>query len=177
MASTYKFIESVTVGSGGLTSFEFTNIPQTFTDLLLKLSGRNSRSGAPAEEFILTFNNNTSLIYTERHLRGNGNNAAISQTFTNYAAITQIGQTGAGATANTFASWDIYILNYAGSNHKSISLDGVTENNSTTVGDALTYLSTGLWANTSAITSIKIEANGYTAVQHTTAYLYGISNA
>ena len=132
------------------------------------------RSGASAEEFLLTFNNNTSSIYTERHLRGSGA-AAISQTFTNYTSITQIGQSGAGATANTFASWDIYIPNYAGSNNKSLSLDGVTENNSATAGNALTYLSAGLWASSSAITSIKISAGSYLVEQYSTAYLYGLS--
>jgi hypothetical protein len=177
MATTYTLISSVTVGSGGAANIEFTSIPATYTDLLLKLSGRSSRSGAPAEEFLLTFNNNTSSIYTERHLRGNGSTAAISQTFSSSTSISQIGQSGAAATASTFASWDIYIPNYAGSNNKSISLDGVTENNSTTAGNALTYLSAGLWANTSAITSIKISAGSYLAEQYSTAYLYGISNA
>jgi hypothetical protein len=176
MATTYTLISSVTVGSGGAANMEFTSIPATYTDLLLKLSGRSSRSGAPAEEFLLTFNNNTSAIYTERHLRGNGA-AVISQTFSGYTSITQIGQSGAGATANTFASWDIYIPNYAGSNNKSISLDGVTENNSATAGDALAYLSAGLWSNTAAITSIKLSAGSYLVVEHSTAYLYGISNA
>jgi hypothetical protein len=173
MAGTYKLIGSVTVGAGGQAAIEFTSIPATYTDLLIKLSGRSSRSGAPAEEFLLTFNNDTSSIYTERHIRGNGT-AVISQTFASYSSITQVGQSGAGATANTFASWDIYIPNYAGSNNKSILLEGVTENNSATAGNALTYFSAGLWANSAAITSIKLSAGSYLAEQYSTAYLYGI---
>jgi len=176
MATTYTLISSVTVGSGGAANIEFTSIPATYTDLLVKLSGRSSRSGAVAEEFLLTFNNNTSSTYTERHLRGNGS-TSISQTFTNYTSITQIGQPGASATANTFGNWEFYIPNYAGSNNKSISLDGVTESNSATAGHALAYLSAGLWANSAAITSIKLSAGAYLAEQYSTAYLYGISNA
>jgi hypothetical protein len=171
MASTYTLISSVTVGSGGAANIEFTSIPQTYTDLLVKLSGRSSRSAAVGEEFLLTFNNNGSN-YSERQLRGDGS-SAISQTFSG-SSIQQLGQPGAGATANTFGNWEFYIPNYAGSNNKSISLDGVTENNA---AQAYTYLEAGLWADSAAITSIKISAGSYLAVEHTTAYLYGISNA
>ena len=169
--ATYTLISSVTVGSGGAANIEFTSIPQTYTDLLVKLSGRSSRSAAVGEEFLLTFNNNGSN-YSERQLRGDGS-SAISQTFSG-SSIQQLGQPGAGATANTFGNWEFYIPNYAGSNNKSISLDGVTENNA---AQAYTYLEAGLWADSAAITSIKISAGSYLAVEHTTAYLYGISNA
>ena len=169
--ATFNFIAKVTVGSGGAASIEFTSIPGTYTDLLVKLSGRSSRSAAVAEEFLLTFNNNGSS-YSERHLRGDGS-SAISQSFSG-SSIQQLGQPGAGATANTFGNWEFYIPNYAGSNSKSVSFDGVTENNAT---QAYTYLEAGLWANSAAITSIKISAGSYLAVQYSTAYLYGISNA
>ena len=44
MATTYTLISSVTVGSGGAASIEFTSIPSTYTDLVLKLSARSSRN-------------------------------------------------------------------------------------------------------------------------------------
>ena len=174
MANTYTLISSVTVGSGGAAAIEFTSIPATYTDLLVKLGGRSSRSGAVAEEFLLTFNNNGSN-YSEKWLRGTGASAA-SSTFSG-SSIQQLGQPGASATANTFGNWEFYIPNYAGSNNKSISLDGVTESNSATAGHALAYLETGLWADSAAITSIKLSAGAYLAEQYSTAYLYGISNA
>ena len=40
MATTYTLISSVTVGSGGAASIEFTSIPADYTDLLLKVSMR-----------------------------------------------------------------------------------------------------------------------------------------
>ena len=171
MATTYEIISSVTVGSGGAASIEFTSIPATYTDLLVKLSGRSSRAAANAEEFLLTFNNNGSS-YSEKWLRGTGSSVS-SDTFSG-SSIQQLGQPGAGATANTFGNWEFYIPNYTSSNNKSISLNGVTEDNSST---ALTYIHAGLWANSAAITSIKISAGSYLAVEHSTAYLYGISNA
>ena len=174
MATTYTLISSVTVGSGGAANIEFTSIPATYTDLLVKLSGRSSRSAADAEEFSLTFNNNTSS-YSEVWLRGTG--STVSSSKFSGSSIGQLGQPAAAATANTFGNWEFYIPNYAGSNNKSISLDGVTESNSTTAGKALAYLHAGLWSNSAAITSIKISANAYLAEQYSTAYLYGISNA
>jgi hypothetical protein len=45
MANTYEIISSVTVGAGGAAYIEFTNIPQTYTDLNLVFSGRNTSSG------------------------------------------------------------------------------------------------------------------------------------
>lgn len=166
---TYTLIQKTTVGSGGAASIEFTSIPQTFTDLVVKLSGRNSRSGQVMQEFVLTFNN-TTANYSERQLRGNGT-SAISQNFSG-ASIQQLGQPAASATANTFSNWEFYIPNYTSSNAKSISLDGVTENNAT---EAYTFLEAGLWNDTAAITSIKISAGAYLAVQYTSVSLYGVA--
>jgi hypothetical protein len=171
MANTYTLISSVTVGSGGAAAIEFTSIPATYTDLLVKLSARSSRASAVAEEFLLTFNNNGSS-YSERQLRSDGS-SVISQSFSG-SSIQQVAQPGAGATSNTFGNWEFYIPNYTSANNKSISLDGVTENNAT---QAYTYLEAGLWANSAAITSIKFSAGSYLAVEYSTAYLYGISNA
>jgi hypothetical protein len=41
MANTYEAIATVTVGSGGATDIEFTSIPGTYTDLLIKSSLRS----------------------------------------------------------------------------------------------------------------------------------------
>lgn len=173
MAATFTLISSVTVGSGGTGSIEFTSIPSTYTDLVLKFSGRNSRSAADLQEFTMTFNNNTASSYTTRTLRGSGS-AVISETFASYASSPALGQPGAGATSNVFSNYDIYIPNYAGSNNKSFSIDGVTENNAS---NAYAYLQAGLLANTTAISSIQISAPSYLIVQYSNFYLYGISNA
>ena len=42
MANTYELIASSTVGAGGASSIDFNSIPNTYTDLLVKLSGRSS---------------------------------------------------------------------------------------------------------------------------------------
>jgi hypothetical protein len=75
--------------------------------------------------------------------------------------------------AKIFTNGSLYIANYARTNNKSFSVDEVYDQIST--AGYLNFTS-GLWSSSSAITSIKLEAAaGFT--QHSTAYLYGISNA
>jgi hypothetical protein len=157
---------AVTVGAGGAASIDFSSIPSTYTDLVLKTSVRWSNTGP--DGFNISFNGSTSS-FTCRFLEGSGS-AASSSTGTRFAG----GLEGTGYTASTFGSVDIYIPNYAGSTNKSYSIDSVTENNAT---QAFSQLIAGLWSNTSAINQITIAPSSGTFVQYSTAYLYGVSNA
>jgi len=174
MALTYEAIATTTVGSGGAANIEFTSIPQTYTDLLVKLSLRSTySSGAATQQLYMTFNGNGSS-YSARQLYGDGS-SATSDTLSNSGAVISIVNTNAdGVTASTFSSTDIYIPNYAGSTNKSTSADSVTENNGTA---ALAGLNAGLWSNSAAITSIKFEPQTSVSAnwkQYSTATLYGI---
>jgi hypothetical protein len=44
MATTYEAIATVEVGSGGAADIEFTSIPGTYTDLVVKVSARSTSS-------------------------------------------------------------------------------------------------------------------------------------
>lgn len=165
MATTYTLIASSIVGSGGAANIEFTSIPNTYTDLLLKISLRGSYA-AVGDNITLTINN--SAIGTPKTLFGNGATAISS----NGDAFVFTGST---ATASTFGNGDFYITNYTSSNNKSISFDGVSENNATT---AYTFFNAALWSNSAVISSIKlVPAGGGDWSQYSTAYLYGISNS
>jgi len=170
MAYTYSKIATYTVGSGGLQSISFLNIPQTYTDLVLRFSGRNSRSNDNLQEFTMGVNNNTSTQYVFKYLRGSGS-AAISNNYPAESGFHQLGQPGDTATASTFSNYEIYFPNYTSSNYKSVSIDGVTENNATA---AYSYLQAGLITNTAPITSIYISAPSYLIMQYSTFHLYGI---
>lgn len=173
MAVTYKPIATVTVGSGGAANIEFTSIPGTYTDLLVKLSARSSKTGTDNDQVNLTFNSSTSG-YSDRLLYGRNGSAAGATSSTTY--ITWAGIIpAASATASTFSSTEIYVPNYAGSANKSLSSDNVQENNSST--DYFVTMLAGLWSNTSAITSLKLTCNGGNFVQYSTATLYGIKNS
>ena len=170
MANTYTLIASSTVGSGGAANIEFTSIPSTYTDLLVKLSSRSNRGGGQVSDGIaIQFNSSTSNL-SMRYLDGNGSSAGSS---TDTAIWTRT--SASGATASTFGNAEYYIPNYAGSTNKSVSVDGVSENNATS---AFVMLSAGLWSSSAAITSIKlVSINAENFVEYSTAYLYGISNS
>ena len=158
-----KLIESKTLGTAAA-SIEFTSIPQTFTDLVLLGSARNTATAA--DTILFSFNSSTTG-FTSRYLQGTG---ATSQTGTldRFAANT----VGGTDTSNTFSNFQIYIPNYAGSTNKSYSTDTVTENNSTT---SFQTLIAGLWSNTSAITSITLGSNSGNLAIGTIISLYGIT--
>lgn len=165
-------ISSVTVGSGGASSIDFTSIPSTYTDLKLVLNARTNRSAVNNNCFI-TFNSSSASNYNDRYFQGDG--AAVSTSSdTNTTSIYIGGVPGNSATTSTFSNIEIYIPNYAGSNYKPLSVDAVAEDNSTT---AISNLIAGLWSSTSAITSLSINAATFNFVQYSTAYLYGIKNS
>jgi hypothetical protein len=165
---TYTQIGSaVTVGVLGAADITFSSIPSTFTDLVIKLSGRSTSTSIGV---VVKPNGSTSSI-TTRNLEGSGS-AVASYTSTNIAGY----MPSSTATANTFGNLEIYIPNYAGSAFKSISVDAVNENNATA---AFSVLTAWLWSSTAAITSITLSSDAAlnNFAQHTTAYLYGVSNA
>jgi hypothetical protein len=168
MATTYEIIASVTVGSGGAADIEFTSIPATYTDLVVLLCARMDRA-AVTDSVAIRFNDIT-VSYTQRTLTGDGS-AAGSDSETNIDGR----QGGNTATSNTFGNAIYYVPNYAGSTNKSVSVDSVSETNATT---QYMRLSAGLWSDTAAITKITlISVNAANFMEHSTAYLYGISNA
>lgn len=173
MATTFTLISSVTVGSGGASTITFTSIPQTYTDLKVVLSARSADSGVQ-DRITMKINGNAYGNWTLRWL-GNAAGSAVSYTESALGSNNINYMSAGGSTASTFSNTEVYIPNYAGSNNKSISVDGVMENNSTTVYFGL---EAALWSQTNAITQLDFltaTASGY--AQYSTAYLYGISKS
>lgn len=169
MANTFELIASNTVGSGGATTVTFSSIPQTYTDLVLKMSVRTSHTG-PVELWINP--NGSTANGTAKALQGNGSAAASynSSRFETFGYVNF-----STTTASTFSSIDSYIPNYTAATNKSMSSDGASENNGTT---AYAMLEAALWSNTAAITSLDIVlATGKSFVEYSSFYLYGVKNA
>lgn len=166
---TYVPLATLTVTSATQTALEFTSIPQGYTDLLIKASTRASNNTI---NFELTFNN-SATGYEQITLYADGS-AATGQVLTSQAVLYGYAQVQSTYTASVFSNAEIYIPNYAGSTNKSISIDEVNENNAT---QAYQSMVAGRWANTAAITSIKIAGYGASLVQHSSATLYGISKS
>ena len=170
MAYTYSKIATYTVGSGGVASIDFINIPQTYTDLLVKLSARTTGSLSNSESIYMRFNGVTSSSYSYRFLQGSGSAASSGNSSTTFLYVGEGNQSP--STASAFSNGEIVIPNYANSsNNKSVSVDNVQEDNQTL---AYVTLIAGLFSNTSAITSIKLYPTISNFAQYSTAHLYGI---
>ena len=168
MANTYVKIASYTA-STAVATIDFSSIPATYTDLVLKVSARSSASTS-ATNMYLQFNASGGTAYSYRRLYGTGS----TTTSNSQTALANFGgailMNGSGTTASTFSNAEIYIPNYAGGTAKSISVDVVEENNATA---AFMFLSAGLWSGTSAINQITLTGDT-NFVQYSTATLYGI---
>lgn len=164
-------ISTVTVGSGGASSIDFVNIPQTYTDLLIKVSTRDNLAYSWGQGYF-RFNGSTSG-YDGRQLYGNGSTTASASGSGSWGTTYALGGRGTGnsTTANVFSNAEIYIPNYTSGNNKSYSADGVTENNASL---AIAELVAGIWSNTSPITSISLFTPSQTWQQYSSATLYGI---
>jgi hypothetical protein len=172
MANTYVQIGStITVGSGGAATIDFTSIPATYTDLIVKTSLRCNNSGADMG-IIISFNG-IGTSYADLAAYGNGT-AAGSVGSSGVAGVYWFYANGNTATANTFSNGEFYIPNYAGSNNKSVSMDSATENNAT---GNLMLLASGLWSNSAAINRITLTPNTNSFMQYSTVTLYGIKNS
>jgi len=159
-------IYTQTVGAGGASAVTFNSIPQTFTDLMVVHSIRDSNTAA-AHQYIAF--NGSGLNFSNTVAFGDGATAYSQRRTDNILLFTN---ESAAATANTFNSLQMYIPNYAGSNFKSFIMDCVTETNGSTAYPSLTA---GLWRSTSAITSLTFTSAGTVYVQHSTFTLYGIT--
>jgi hypothetical protein len=170
MTSSITKISTVTLSSTEAT-ISFTNIPQIYTDLLIKLSSRTNRSSGVDDDVFITFNG-ASTTYAYRYLRGNGTTTASGNGANRYAAIAN---SNGSASANTFANADIYIPNYSATvNAKTLSSISVSGSNTT---ENYLVLMGNKWTTTSAITSIGLTSGTSNSfVAHTTATLYGIKN-
>ena len=169
MAFTYSRLASTTVGAGGTSAITFSNIPQNYTDLVVKTSIRTNASATNQAHWI-RFNADSRANYSARLLEGSGS-AAASYNNPGYTYIYLGEAVGNTATANTFGSTEAYIPNYSSSSQKSVSVDAVSENNATA---AYADLVAGIWSNITAINSITILPTSGTILQYSTATLYGI---
>ena len=171
MATTFEAIATVTVGSGGAANIEFTSIPGTYTDLLVKFSLRGTNGTYVNNRF--SFNGSTTG-YSSRLLYGLGSSTGSDVNAVTTAIDYSAYSAGSDATASTFSNGELYLPNYTGSSNKSVSVDAVSENNNTT---AIAALTAGLWSDSAAITSVKITPSSGTFAQYSTATLYGIKNS
>jgi hypothetical protein len=168
-------IYTQTVGSGGASTINFNNIPQTFTDLLIVGSIRSNFGQVYDDGYIRfgvggTTDSGSNYSWTVNY--GTGSSAASSRTSSS-TLMNQITVNGGTTTSSTFGNFSIYIPNYTSSTFKQVIIDYATETNATTVYSGLIA---GLWRNTGAISNTSFgNTTSSTFQQYSTLSLYGIT--
>jgi hypothetical protein len=174
MANTYTLISS-NVLTSNTASVTFSSIPNTYSDLILRMSTRIYVDGSTTlYPFNLTLNSTGTTLFSETLIRQNSTTiqstrqTAQPNMYFNYADAEL-------ATADTFASNEVYVPNYASAAYKPFLSNSHSENN--TSGVWLTA-NAGLYSSTSAVTSITLwNASTFYFVPGSSFYLYGIKNS
>ena len=174
MPNTYTLISTTTVSTPAH-SFTLSSIPQTYTDLVLKISARSDYASLGHEMSIQT--NSLTSGYSNRMAYVSGS-SILSANASNDKHTWAGGVVGSSATANTFSNCEIYWPNYSSTTlPKSMYSDVTTENNGTSVGAM--WINSGVNTNTAAITSLTLYCwqSFINYVANTTFTLYGIKNS
>jgi hypothetical protein len=167
MTATYEKIATTTLGSA-TASNTFSSISGAYTDLVLIASLRGTAGAA----IKVQFNGDTGTNYSSTRLVGTGV-AAESSRNTSVSSIIY-GNNGIPTAANEFAAVIMNIQNYSNTTTYKTMLSRFNNAN-TTLGS--TDAIVGLWRNTAAITSVKVEANSGNFETGSTFTLYGIKSA
>jgi hypothetical protein len=160
--STYTPIATTTLGSSA-SSYTFSSISGSYTDLVLIISAKNSTYNGSSGE--LRFNSDTGSNYSYTELAGVS--ATPSSSRTSNSTSVQCFRTD----INNFGISIINVQNYSGTNtYKTVISKANLENSVRTFA--------GLWRSTSAITSITILPEGGTTFSSGCTFtLYGIAVA
>jgi hypothetical protein len=156
-------------GTGSSGTITFSSIPSTYTHLQIRAIARESY---PSSQFNMRFNSDTGANYSWHTIYGTGATVGVDS-FASSTAIGTYGLAFSSLTAGILSPHIIDILDYANTNKYKTTrtLGGFDANGSGEQG-----LFSGLWMNTSAITSIDLITTGVSAywTTDTRFALYGI---
>jgi hypothetical protein len=154
--------------STATSSINFSGIPQTYTDLVLVCSIRDTAAGTQINP-LMTFNGDSGSNYSWTRLHGNEGNQVVSGRATNQTTIS-IGETpGAGSTSGYFSPIIVTLPNYSNTSTNKNAIARFSN-----IGGAVQAgMLVGLYRSTSAITSILITA-GANFASGSTFTLYGV---
>jgi len=172
--TTYQSIATTTVGGGGSSTITFSSIPATYKHLQLRMILRSDRANT-FDDIKVQLNSDTGNNYADHILTGDGSSTSAYGESSFSMIYSYVGQPAASVAANIIYAGIMDILDYSSTvkNKTTRWLAGQDLNGSGYVG-----LSSGLWANTSAISTITFSPRyGTNFVQYSQIALYGIKGA
>lgn len=169
--SSYESIATAT-GTGSSGTITFSSIPSTFKHLQIRGMYLAGGSGSGIEVQV-EFNNNSAANYADHRLSGNGSAASATgtDTGTGQGYNLPLNDLYQSANPNVFI---LDILDYASTTkNKTIRcFNGLDAN-----GSGKVQITSGLWINTAAITSIKFTSPTFNFTTSSRFALYGIKEA
>lgn len=162
-------IATVLVGASGSNVITFSDIPQTYKHLQIRAIARDN-GGSGEDDYAIRLNGDTGTNYAYHYLMGNGVSASTSAG-TSSSRIMAL-RLSTAVQNDGFGGLIVDILDYANTNkYKTVrALGGYEVNSSGTIA-----LSSGLWMNTDAVTSISIRNDrAVNFLQNSRFSLYGI---
>lgn len=169
MPATFDYIAKAS--PSGVAAFQFTSIPQNYTDLVILASARVTSASDITAMQANGNNSNYSSVYYE----GSGNTIGTGTAEISY----RMGYINGTNHANMWSADIIHIFNYSNSNvYKTVISENRYPATKGSTQPFMTQFKAGLWKNTAAITSLTIgTANGGSYASGSTYTLYGIRKA
>lgn len=159
-------ISTTSVGSGGVASVTFSSIPTTYTSLQIRANIKLSGASGDVNAYI-RFNGDTGANYVWHVLTGTGS-STIATAVTSTTSILTGQALANNANPGAFIT-DIHDYLSTTRNKTVRSFAGHDEN-----GSGQSFLTSGLWLNTAAVSSITIITNGTGIAQDSKFSLYGM---
>jgi hypothetical protein len=173
MALTYKLIAS-TITTTNTGPLSFTSIPDTYTDLVLKLCIRSSAS-AQSETVWIQINDDTSITQYQ-YSRSFLQNSSVAKDGSGFSNAQWFASSIANSNmASMFTAWEIYIPEYknTGVQKQALSDNSFPSNNT---ANAFEYFGFA-WNSTAAINKITVKYNGPNFQAGSAFFLYGITKS
>ena len=170
MSVTYVPIFTQTLSASVTNTITFSNIPQTYTDLVLVMSLRSSANdGTQWRTGSWTINGDSSTNYSVIYNLGSGaGTGAGGGTSITYLPLWI---TGSLNSSGVFSNTEAYIPNYTATGSKQIISKCTAEHTGAT---GLTMVNAALYRGTAPVTSLSVSEGGSGYVQNSTISLYGV---
>lgn len=169
MPLTYQFIAGNTLSTSS-TSVTFSSIPQTYTDLVLRVS--NALNGGGPANYWVRYSGNTSAVYSAFGFRAfqNPPDTISSPNQTELFAGWMPGTGYPNARSNN----EIYIPDYTAARRKQAWINNQCSQNTATAGEWYVAGIATDFNTSSAITSLTIGVSNPGFASGSSFYLYGI---
>lgn len=165
------FIATSGVMNGSTNGYTFTNIPQTFTALQVRMFGRFT--GASSQQSFLMYPNSDGTFNKAIHRMFSTGSSFAAQGFGSQDLWIQSGIPAGNDLANTFGAAIVDIPDYASTNKYKVfkSLSGSDCN-----GNGEVHIGSGVWNVNTAITSLLIASGTGSIAAGSRFDLYGLTS-